>query len=87
MLENGDQDYFKMKNEFKEDKNSMIEITRVTDQFRDQNGITHKTIRKTILTNPLSFGSLNNPKNKDIVSVKCIKRPQSNFDISSFFRM
>ena len=49
---------------------SELEVKRVLEEWRDQDGNLHRTIRREILNEPLNFGSVKKPLNTDIISFK-----------------
>ena len=51
-------------------ENTKTEATRVVDEWTDINGRKHRVVEREQVAEPLDLGSINNPKNTDVVEIK-----------------
>jgi len=55
---------------FKINQDSKTEVTRVINEWIDQDGVKHRQISKEIANQPIELGSINKPKNSDIIKIE-----------------
>ena len=51
-------------------ENTKTEATRVVDEWTDIDGRKHRVIEREQISEPLNLGSINHPRNTDIISIK-----------------
>ena len=70
-------------------ENSTVEITRVIDEWVDQDGVKHRKLSKEINNDnkPINLGSIKKPHDPSIINIKItIPKAVQKKDISDFFQ-